>query len=375
VGAAAAVALLAAVGGGLALMRGGAEEPAPVEQVQTAPPPEPYAPPAMVPPTDVMPSLDPGAGTPSPAPTPEPVVVAPTSPVVTGPTSPTKGGAKGAAKGGDPKAKDAKGEEAPPPTPPPAPAVVERAPAPPVDPGLQIIQVAQAKFDQKLFDQALTDLQGLVRDHPASPSAAAAYMMMGTIYIRTNRQEDAMATYVELRNRYRNDRRTPEGVYRLGELILASKRRDKEAAARTTFGEVATDYPDSPFAPRALLAKGGIEERERIREMDPALGAVVPAAITTYVRLAERYPSADVSETALFRLSELYDDLRRYDLAAQALETLGARFPNTKHDAWWRAGEIYERRLRDRDKANAAYAKVPANSSRYRDAQRKLQEK
>jgi hypothetical protein len=34
---------------------------------------------------------------------------------------------------------------------------------------------------------------------------------------------------------------------------------------------------------------------------------------------------------------------------------------------------MYEQRLKDRDRARAAYAMVPSQSSRYRDAQRKLQ--
>jgi outer membrane assembly lipoprotein YfiO len=374
VAAAAGVAVLAAIGAGVALMRRGSEPPAPMEQAEALPPVE--APAGVLPPAEGVPPIDPTAALAAPpAPSAEPVTITQASPVVTTAVSPTKGGAKGSAKGGDAKAKDAKAEEpAPAAAPAPAP-VVERAPAPAADPGADMLQIAQAKFDQKLFDQALTDLQGLVRQHPTSPSAVPAYLMMGTIYIRLNKPEDAMATYVEMRNRYKTDRRTPEAVFRLAELTLQSRRRDKEAAARTTFGEVAAEYPDSPYAPRALLAKGGIEERERIREMDPALGAVVPAAITTYVRLAERYPTHEASEAALWKLSELYDDLRRYDLAAQALETLGGRFPNTRHDVWWRAGELYERRLRDKDKALAAYARIPANSPRYRDAQRKLEEK
>ena len=98
----------------------------------------------------------------------------------------------------------------------------------------------------------------------------------------------------------------------------------------------------------------------------------VPAAITTYVKLAEVYPNTESAEAALWKLADLYEDLRRYDLEAQSLETLGARFPTTKHDVWWRAGELYERRLKDKDKAMALYAKVPQSSQKYRDAQRKL---
>ena len=44
-------------------------------------------------------------------------------------------------------------------------------------------------------------------------------------------------------------------------------------------------------------------------------------------------------------------------------------------EAWpllgFRAGEIYERRLRDKEKARAAYAQVPAASPRYKDAQKR----
>jgi hypothetical protein len=44
-------------------------------------------------------------------------------------------------------------------------------------------------------------------------------------------------------------------------------------------------------------------------------------------------------------------------------------------DVWFRLGEIYERRLNNPEKAQESYAKVPAGSSRYNDAQRKLKRK
>ena len=66
--------------------------------------------------------------------------------------------------------------------------------------------------------------------------------------------------------------------------------------------------------------------------------------------------------------------MKRYDLQAQALTALGSYFPKTRHDAWWEAGEVYERRLRDAAKAKDAYSRVPTTSRRYRDAQKKLLE-
>ena len=48
---------------------------------------------------------------------------------------------------------------------------------------------------------------------------------------------------------------------------------------------------------------------------------------------------------------------------------LATRFPDTRLDAWFKAGEIAEQRLKNREGARAAYLKVPPTSSRYRDAQ------
>ena len=42
-------------------------------------------------------------------------------------------------------------------------------------------------------------------------------------------------------------------------------------------------------------------------------------------------------------------------------------------DAAWRAGEVYEKRVKDAQKARTAYGLVPVSSSRYKDAQKELQ--
>jgi len=64
--------------------------------------------------------------------------------------------------------------------------------------------------------------------------------------------------------------------------------------------------------------------------------------------------------------------MNHHQEAAAVLEDLGARFPGNPMEVWFRLGEIYERRLNDPVKANAAFAKVPKASARYADAQRRL---
>ena len=242
------------------------------------------------------------------------------------------------------------------------------------DPGPARLTAARAKVDARQFDQAIADIYSLLREHPASAAAPGAYLLLGRIYERQSRADDAMAAYTELRSRFGDSDAGAEGTLQLAQLLMRTRRRDRVPAARDMLAKLAAQQPQSPLAPRALAAKAGIEHRENLKERDAVLGATVPSALVTNRLLVERYPTSREAEGSLWLLGEAYDDLKRYDLAAQAFSRLGETFPQTRYDAWWRAGEIYEKRLKDKTAARAAYARVPERSRNYRNAQRKLKE-
>ena len=239
------------------------------------------------------------------------------------------------------------------------------------DPSTDAIRVVHAKIDAHLYDQALADLKGMLERDSTSANAAGAYLLVGTIYERQQRPQDAMATYVELKTKFRASPSAAEATYRLGELTMASKRDDRERAAIALFDEVVRLAPKSSWAPRAIVAKAALEERAKTRVIDPQLGASVPAALVSYRTIVERYPDSEGAEASFDRLARGYEDLKRYELAAQTLESLAARFPNNGRDAGWRAGELYEKKLKDTARARAAYSLVPSTSNRYRDAQKR----
>jgi len=246
-------------------------------------------------------------------------------------------------------------------------------PAPKTDPSAEEFRVARAKFDAGLNDQALADLKEILARSPSSPSAPAAYLLIATAYERQNRLDDAAAAYVELRTRYGSSAAAAEGTFSLAELVLRSKRSEREQEARELFGAVATGYADSAWAPRALARKAALEERAKLRVVDPQLNTSVPAALVSYRLLVERYPGAEAGEAALAKLADMYEDLKRFDLAARSLDDLAERFPNNTRDAAWRAAELYDKKIRDMTTARSAYARVPASSSRYSEAQKRAQ--
>ncbi len=234
------------------------------------------------------------------------------------------------------------------------------------------LKVARDKLEAGLIGPALEDLGKLIADHPTSPLLLDAYLLVALGHEREGRLEEAKAALVEIRSRFASDPRTAEAIFRLAELTVASKVSGKEQLARDLFWQVPDSFPNSEWAPRALVKKAGLESDRKLVVRDETLGIPVPALLVTHRRLADEYPTDAAAEGALWALGEMYADLKRYDLAVEAYTKLAEQFPNTKLDAWWEAGQIYDRRLDDAPKASEAFGQVPSTSKNYSAAQKRL---
>ena len=242
------------------------------------------------------------------------------------------------------------------------------------DPVASAVEAALPAIERGQFDAALTGLQSALGERPTSPSASQARLLIARIYDRQGRTDAALAAYADLRATYPKDPASADALLRMADLVQKTRQPDRTRLARSYLDQIVANFPTTSVAPLALAQRAAIEEREDLKVTDPVLQRVVPAALVSYRQLTEAYPQAAPAEAAFIRLARFYDDMKRYDLQAQALTALGSSFPKTRHDAWWEAGEVYERRLRDAAKAKDAYSRVPATSRRYRDAQKKVSE-
>jgi TolA-binding protein len=143
--------------------------------------------------------------------------------------------------------------------------------------------------------------------------------------------------------------------------------------ARKRLAVIGASYPQTSWFVPAMSAKIKLEDDANLREVDSVSGATVPASLLTRRLLVQNAPKHPTSEVTLWWLGEKYDDLKLYQFAADAYSQLGTQFPNTRFDAWFRAGELFERRLNNKNAARAAYLRVPTTSSKYRDAQNRSQ--
>ena len=253
-----------------------------------------------------------------------------------------------------------------------ATAFVEPAPVSKLPWAEQELHIARAKVDAKLFEQALVTLQGIVAKEGVGETATEAYFLMASVHERQGRIEDAMATYLEFAHRYREDARAPEALFLMAQNTLRTKRATKEADARELLGKVASSYPQSSWAPRALMMRGELEERQQFYERDDVLAMSVPSALITYRQVVTQYGTTSAAESALWKLGQLYVGVKQYRLAAAAFADLAERYPGTEFDAWYAAAELYDKRLNEMVSARAAYTRVPPSSPRFREAQKRL---
>jgi serine/threonine protein kinase/TolA-binding protein len=324
------------------------------------------------------PSAEPAAATVAPVPPPSAPTSAPSSGAASGGVSaaPVRPSAAGAAAA---NVTPGAGTTKPLPKPDkPAPAAPVAPAAPPATPNRADIEsrerldIARAKVNSNLLDAAIADLRQLVLDFPGTPAAAEASYMTADLLEKLARVTDAMAAYVEFAQRFPADPRAPSSKLRLAELTLKAGRGDRELTARQILSDIVSSYPRTPHSQAALQMKLRVEQGKRQRERDPVLGVDVPLILPTLRAITEQFPSTPMAMLAFNRLAELYLDLDQYERAAQAYVDLATNFPANTNDAWFRAGEIYERRIKDATRARDAYAKVPTTSAKYRDAQRKL---
>ena len=234
------------------------------------------------------------------------------------------------------------------------------------------VDIARAKIANNLLEPALGDLRQIIADFPGSAFAAESAFLVAEVLEKQGRMDDAMAAHIEFSKRYPTDGRMAASQLRLAELTSRSKRPDRETATRTILANVYRTYPKTPQAFQALQMRLRIDSERRPRELDPVLGIQAPAAVPTLRELTEQFPTTPGSQAAFLRLADAYEDLQQFERAAQTLSALATNFPTSASEAWFRAGEIYERRLKNPDLAREAFAKVPEGSPRYRDAQRKL---
>ncbi|HEY8550891.1 MAG TPA: hypothetical protein VIL35_13115, partial [Vicinamibacterales bacterium] len=282
-------------------------------------------------------------------------------------------------------------EVAPPPTvaevatPEPSPAAANAPPAPPrrtaasrpptPDPAVEaaaLLARARDELASGAESAALASLGTLTVAYASTPAGGEAALLLARTHQRAGRLTETVAAWVEVSKLGVAPDEAAEGLILAADAAARNRNAEKDRIARRALGELITRHPSSRRALRALQMKMALEDRLKLREMDQEFGGSTPASLLTLRQAAKNGGQTPMAEFALWRLAKEYKDRHLYEQAAATYLDLAVRFPSTRYDAWFEAGEIYEKEIRDEGRARSAYERVPPTSPKYQQAQRKL---
>ena len=127
----------------------------------------------------------------------------------------------------------------------------------PADALAEQIRIARAKYDARLYDQALADLKAGIAALSKSPNAPDAQLLVGKILQLQSKPDDAMAAFVELKQKYATSPEAAEGTFLYAGLVLQSRRDDRDAEARRLYAEIPQTHPSQPVGAAGAGAAGG----------------------------------------------------------------------------------------------------------------------
>ena len=207
-------------------------------------------------------------------------------------------------------------------------------------------RVAEAAFNDKLYDVTTRQLQEFLEKYPQSPRTGHALYLLGRTQLNLNNWETAIHTLQSALAKW-PDKRADEVTFWLGE---AHSWGGEFAAAEAQYVEVLEKYPWSPLVPMAWYELAVAQFRQGRHD----------AVAVSLDKLAQTHPPADLAlDASLVRCQLL---LAKHDFAKAdaALEAV-ARKAGTNHRAFYRANYWLGESLASRQQfvaARAQYAVV-----------------
>ncbi len=225
-----------------------------------------------------------------------------------------------------------------------------------------------------MYEQAATNYKKIVTDYGYSTYFQAAQEKMKKLSIGTGAQEGAITAQTEIAADAKDEQEIKANMD-LGDMQAESGNFKEAAAAYRKAISASTDPDDAISGYRKLI--GMLDEKEKDYQ----------GAAKALEEMLQRFPDAPGGEDLVYRLGRIYeqdmdsmktqviDGKIRYRKSSENVEkaidyynSVTEKYPDAdvSADAFLRKGELYEKELKDYDKARASYQeflrKFPSHS-------------
>ena len=132
-----------------------------------------------------------------------------------------------------------------------------------VDAERSLFKSALVLFEEARYAEALEVFSEIIISFPEGTYTADAYFWSGELFLAQEMNEDAKLSYQNVVNQFFNHRRTPDALYKLGEIYRIGSNFDE---ALSLYNQVIEIFPESGAAQLAKKSKENLKEESNFIE-------------------------------------------------------------------------------------------------------------
>jgi len=204
----------------------------------------------------------------------------------------------------------------------------------------ELYSTALTAYQADRFDEAEKTFKTLLEEHPLSPHAFEAELMLGDVSFAAEKYEEAVSYYTSFVALHPGHPRAPYALFQKGMSLfkdVLSIDRDQTSTRKALFSfeDLTAAYPDSPYAGKARELIGFLKRRLAESEMYVARfyfkGRNYKGALARFRDILKNYPEAGLTDETLYYIGESYINLGEDKLARDAFTTLITDFPESPY--------------------------------------------
>lgn len=203
-----------------------------------------------------------------------------------------------------------------------------------------LFKAAVDAYQSVVYDEAEQLFKVLIDDHPLSPYALEAQLMLSDIYYTREEYDDAASYYASFVRLHPGHKKASYALFQKAmshfNLMLALDR-DQTATRKALFGfqDIQSYYPES-----AYMDKSGemvIFLRKRLAEREFYVGSFYfkdknyKGALSRFAVILKDYPDCDLIDKTLFFIAKSYAKLGEEKLARETYQTLVRTYPESPY--------------------------------------------
>ena len=187
--------------------------------------------------------------------------------------------------------------------------------------GTRQFAVAVGFQNQKLYESAIDEWKTFLQKFPKDSRVDKATHYLGTCQLQAKQLPAAAATFESVLQKYPKCELLDQTILNLGtawySLAQESKKPEDYVHAETAFARLAEEFPQSPYAGRALYYKG--ESQYQQNKLDEAAAS--------YAALRNTFPNDELVPDATYALGICQESLKKMDDALATFTAFEAEFP------------------------------------------------